>query len=224
MTMGPNNLAKIKAANEKLLRLDPDYRHGVELNKKAAARRSRMIYPCEVRIPFMNGIGAEDDFDAQEGALLAGFEEDLDGIAIRDGDQKNRVSASQSSPNSNGKHPWRSYRPSPSLTKKDKPAKLAADKKPHVCRQGGSGPKAKAHTHAGETMTLAAWAEKLDMNLGTLRNRLTQGWTLEAALTIAPGALMGEKTHRGRSKTFRNASGTDANQRLELFSEQAFFQ
>lgn len=225
MTMQTTNIDKIRAANEKLLRLDPEYRIGRDRNKRAAAKRNRMIYPCDVRVPNMNGVTPADEFDASEGALIAGYEEDLDRLARRDGSRNDvsNPSRSQMAATDGGKHPWRTYRPAPSLAKKDKPAKPKADKRPHLCRQGGGGPKAKVYTHAGETMTLAAWAEKLDMNLGTLRNRLTQGWTLEAALTIAPGTLMGEKTHRGRSQTSMKLLRTSGDQSRDTEPKQAFF-
>ena len=37
-------------------------------------------------------------------------------------------------------------------------------------------------THDGMTMPLAAWAEKNNLNAGTLRTRLRDGWTVERAL------------------------------------------
>lgn len=47
-------------------------------------------------------------------------------------------------------------------------------------------------THAGETLTVAQWARKTGLSVGTLTRRLKSGWTAEAALT--------EKPVRGRNQ------------------------
>jgi hypothetical protein len=60
-------------------------------------------------------------------------------------------------------------------------------------------------THGGETMCIAAWADKTGIPAGTISTRIaTLGWTVEKALTTPNGAPVGMKprlflTHQGRT-------------------------
>lgn len=53
-------------------------------------------------------------------------------------------------------------------------------------------------TYKGETMTLTQWANKLNMNKGTLTKRLNSGWSIEEAFTKQ---LKGTYTFNGKTQS-----------------------
>lgn len=50
------------------------------------------------------------------------------------------------------------------------------------------------HAAFGKEQSLNDWAKQFCLNIGTVRNRLRQGWTLEAALRKPPGNT-GKRAH-----------------------------
>lgn len=50
-------------------------------------------------------------------------------------------------------------------------------------------------THAGETLTIPQWAERVGLTIKTLNQRFLRGWTVESALTTPAGAKRYAHSH-----------------------------
>lgn len=62
-------------------------------------------------------------------------------------------------------------------------------------------PRAKLYTHNGESLTAKQWSDRLGVNVDTIYQRLSKGWTIERALTVPLGGHRSDKEKVKAPKT-----------------------
>jgi hypothetical protein len=85
-------------------------------------------------------------------------------------------------------------------------ATAAEPKRPNTFNRSQRGVRGKGYTHAGLTLTISEWADRLGIPANRLAYRITKGWPLSEALTSTN--RRGKPRHRGVVNDFASSNGT----------------
>lgn len=162
--MGPLVLAMIKKASEKLIRSDPEYAARMKANRLAHRREITAAIAREFDQDYQRFIKSNNAADITKAEPSQ--------IQDRSESVVDTVNASWHDP----KKP----------NKKTSAPKVMQPKNPTKS--------IKTYTFNGEAKTLTEWVVATGINRSTIKNRLSRGWSLEAALTIATGITAGWQT------------------------------
>lgn len=216
--MGPTVLEMIKRANEKLLRLDPDYAAHAKRNRHTGTHTRKRTGQ-----PKADHFGQTFGVDTFKAHLYAG-DSLLEDLLAADAGTSRRykrvvhngreLKISQCSAETGLKIGTIGYR------LRAKHLSLQNVLRPEL----GGRWNPRKYEFNGRSETVREWAKISAINLHTLHTRLRAGWTIEAALTIAPGSVMGDPRRTGGwLRALSAGSGTSGGASRDTEAKQDFF-